>query len=86
MEIFVDRVPYKKYPRFKWRDGNRLIIFLYGINIVWGDPIPYIEPVYRSLISFQTGLIETPWFIIYVFRSWPFIHIERPRGIKLEDE
>jgi hypothetical protein len=78
---YIDRLTYKEYPRFMWRDENRFIIFLWGINMAGGD----IEPVFISLIRFEVGVIETPWLLIHHSRRWPFIILQRSEGIRLED-
>lgn len=84
--ILKGRVKFKEFPIFRWRDGDRFIIRLWGINFM-GERV---EPVYISLLRLFRGggylAIETPAFIILLLNRRPWIIFEKASELEIKDE
>ena len=83
MRLYQDRVLIDTLPAWKKRKGallNRLV----GINFSVSERIT-VEPVYLPLVVVERwGGVATieingkgPLLIIFLFGSWPFVHIQK---------
>jgi len=74
--IYCGRDPVVEFPHFVWRDGDRFLLILWGIDVYRGegkDP----KTVYLSLLSLYASggiaYIEFPKTHIRFLRRFPWI-------------
>lgn len=73
LKIYRDGVLKEKIRRFFWRDENKFIITLSGINVLDNGEV---EPVYQFLVEFwrQGGFwIITRKFLLIFATRYPFV-------------
>jgi hypothetical protein len=87
LRVFINKIEAGKIQS----KGNKRLI---GVNVVSGDPQTQVEPVYLPLITCERigGMtilelsLMKPLLLVVFMSQFPFIHIEKPTGIHLEEE
>lgn len=83
--ILKDRIKWLQFPVIIWRDKDRFLEVLWGINVSGGK----VEPVYLALVHFWGGggyrCIELGKLLIMFRRRWPYIYIERTNKVEVEE-
>jgi hypothetical protein len=83
--IYCGRDPVTKFPRFIWRDGDRFLIILWGIDICGGEPKPVYLPLLRLWASGGIAYIEFPKFRFLFLRRYPWIWFEKAIEVEIEE-
>lgn len=82
--VYIDRVAWRRYPRLIWRDGDRFVSILWGINISGGK----VEPRYLALVHAWRGggyaVIEFPMLLITIRRRTPYLTVEWTKKLEAE--
>ena len=82
--ILKDRIKWKQFKRFVWRDGDRFLIILWGLNVSGGN----VEPVYLALVHFWGGggywCLEFPKLLVVFRRRKPHIYFEWTNKVETE--
>lgn len=95
MKIYVDRLPNGEYPKFKWKDGDRLFLVLDGINIHANKYLVEVEPVYIPVVRVERseGMLaihvrtDDQNFAALAFTRWaPYIQIIKTDTVLLEED
>lgn len=78
MQVRRNHILEKEFPKRRWRDDDKILSVLVGINIS-GETV---EPLYKSLLRVWgrgTGnlYVEFPGVLIILMKRKPFIWIER---------
>jgi len=83
MKIFLEKKHIQDVPMIIWRDGQRILSYLWGINYI----DDYGEGVYRTILQVWRSpgqlFIEVPNYLIILMSRYPYIHIEKSTSLEI---
>lgn len=86
MKLFIERELKSQIPLVIWRDGDRILSVIWGVQYIQGT----MEGIYRTILrTWRTpGLcfIEIPGLLIILMSRRPYIYFEKSKGLEIYED